>query len=206
MFTFDLWAMFRAKQEEGRRWSLGSIWIFFLSFLITFGRNIVLHLPVITSFVALGQIFKLRLFLGRHGLPSLRTFLRELGEVDRRVGMLLLVLLSAGLHEEGVRGHLAPRLVGVPLAHDDGAASTWRELFPQTSTERLPSPSSGENWFIQVFLHSSIVKTVECTDPQFVFGPHIGEPTCLLPVLLGNLDHNLLDKFLSDLISSPAFL
>lgn len=161
MFTFDLWAMFRAKQEEGRRWSLGSIWIFFLSFLITFGRNIVLHLPVITSFVALGQILKLRLFLGRHGLPSLRTFLRELGEVDRRVGMLLLVLLPAGLHEEGVRGHLAPRLVGVPLAHDDGAASTWRELFPQTSTERLPdlefltlSPLCPKSWACAIELGS----------------------------------------------------
>lgn len=37
--------------------------------------------------------------------------------------MLLLVLLAAGLHEEGVRRHLAPRLVGVALPHDDAAAA-----------------------------------------------------------------------------------
>jgi hypothetical protein len=29
VFTFDLWAMFKAKQEEGRWESLQSIWIFF---------------------------------------------------------------------------------------------------------------------------------------------------------------------------------
>lgn len=40
--------------------------------------------------------------------------------------MLLLVLLPAGLHEEGVRGHLAPRLVGVSFTHGHRAASTWR--------------------------------------------------------------------------------
>ena len=117
MFTFDLWVLFRAKQEEGKLWSLWSIGVLFLSFLITFGRNVILHLPVIASFVALGQIFELRFFLSRHGLPSLGALLGELGEVDRRVGVLLLVLLAARLHEEGVRGHLAPRLVGVSLAH-----------------------------------------------------------------------------------------
>lgn len=37
--------------------------------------------------------------------------------------MLLLVLLAAGLHEEGVRRHLAPRLVGVALPHDAAAAA-----------------------------------------------------------------------------------
>ena len=37
--------------------------------------------------------------------------------------MLLLVLLVAGLHEEGVRRHLAPRLVGVALPHDAAAAT-----------------------------------------------------------------------------------
>ena len=36
--------------------------------------------------------------------------------------MLLLVLLAAGLHEEGVRRHLAPRLVGVALPHAAAAA------------------------------------------------------------------------------------
>ena len=36
--------------------------------------------------------------------------------------MFLLVLLAAGLHKEGVRRHLAPRLVGVALPHAAAAA------------------------------------------------------------------------------------
>lgn len=56
----------------------------------------------------------------RSHLPSLRTFLGEFSEIDRRVRVLLLVLFPAGLHEEGVRGHLAPRLVGVSFTHGAG--------------------------------------------------------------------------------------
>ena len=37
--------------------------------------------------------------------------------------MLLLVLLTAGLHEEGIRRHLAPWLVGIALPHDAAAAA-----------------------------------------------------------------------------------
>lgn len=33
--------------------------------------------------------------------------------------MFLLVLFPASLHEEGIRGHLAPRLVGVSFTHSD---------------------------------------------------------------------------------------
>lgn len=43
-------------------------------------------------------------------LPSLGAFLGELGEVDGRVRVLLLVLLPAGLHKEGVGRGLPPRL------------------------------------------------------------------------------------------------
>lgn len=126
MFTFDLWAMFRAKQEEGRWRPFGSIGIFFLALLVTLGRDVIFHLPVIASFVTFCHLFKLGLFLGRHSLPSLGALLGELGEVDRGIGVFLLVLLPAGLHEEGVRGHLAPRLVGVALPHGAAAPATTR--------------------------------------------------------------------------------
>lgn len=130
MFTFDLWAMFRAKQEEGRWRPFGSIGIFFLALLVTLGRDVIFHLPVIASFVTFCHLFKLGLFLGRHSLPSLGALLGELGEVDRGIGVFLLVLLPAGLHEEGVRGHLAPRLVGVALPHGAAAPATTRPPGP----------------------------------------------------------------------------
>lgn len=57
----------------------GVLGYFFL--LITFGRNAILHLPIITSFVVLGQVFRLRLFFFRHGLPSLGPRFWGLGEV-----------------------------------------------------------------------------------------------------------------------------
>lgn len=41
--------------------------------------------------------------------------------------MLLLVLLAARLHEVGVRGHLAPRLVGVAFAHGEVGGGSLRE-------------------------------------------------------------------------------
>ena len=130
-----------------------SIGVFLLSFLVTFGRNIIFHLPVIASFVTFCHIFKFRLFLRRHGLPSLGTFLGEFSEIDRRVWVFLLVLFPAGLHEEGVRGHLAPWLVGVSFTMvTDGV---YLEVaFPQSPaegpdpTETLPSQGSGVNWFI----------------------------------------------------------
>lgn len=46
--------------------------------------------------------------------------------------MFLLVLFPARLHEEGVRGHLAPRLVGVSFTHGD--------------RRRLPSGERGGGW------------------------------------------------------------
>lgn len=46
--------------------------------------------------------------------------------------MLLLVLLPAGLHEEGIRGHLASRLVGVALSHGD--------------RRRLPGGTEARGW------------------------------------------------------------
>ena len=70
--------------------------------------------------------------------------------------MFLLVLFPAGLHEEGVRGHLAPWLVGVSFTMvTDGV---YLEVaFPQSPvegpdpTETLPSQGSGVNWFICLF-------------------------------------------------------
>ena len=110
MFAFDLWAMFGAKQEEGRserkeqscnnlnekkrgegnsvgfkrhlRRPFRSVGIFFLSLLVTFRRDIIFHFPVVASFVTFCHVFELGLFLGRHGLPSLGTFLGKLCEID----------------------------------------------------------------------------------------------------------------------------
>ena len=82
MFTFDLWAMFGAKQEEGRWRPFRSVGIFFLSLLVTFRRDIIFHLPVVASFVTFCHVFELGLFLGRHCLPSLGTFLGKLCEID----------------------------------------------------------------------------------------------------------------------------
>lgn len=154
MLALDLWAMFGAKQEEGRWRPFRRIGIFFLSLLVTFGRNIILHLPVIASFVTFCHIFKLGFFLGRHGLPSLGTFLGELSEVDRGIGVFLLVLLPAGLHEEGVRGHLAPRLAGVALPHDAAAAarppggSFSSEYRAAAGSDRdAPTRGSGVKWY-----------------------------------------------------------
>ena len=65
--------------------------------------------------------------------------------------MLLLVLLAAGLHEEGAYEDILPRgLLGSPLPMMMALRlSTCCECcFPQTSAERLLSPSSGENWFL----------------------------------------------------------
>ena len=59
--------------------------------------------------------------------------------------MLLLVLLTAGLHEEGIRRHLAPWLVGIALPHD--AAVAVEAACPPG--ERFSS-SSGVNWFITI--------------------------------------------------------
>ena len=114
--------MFGAKQEEGRWRPFRSVGIFFLSLLVTFRRNIIFHLPVAASFVTFCHVSELGLFLGRHGLLSLGTFLGKLCKIDWGVGVLLLVLLEAGLHEEGIWRHLAPRLVGVALPHAAAAA------------------------------------------------------------------------------------
>ena len=69
--------------------------------------------------------------------------------------MLLLVLLAAGLHEEGVRRHLAPRLVGVALPHAAAAAEAacppggraverWRAgLLPAQTPPPYPTPPRG---------------------------------------------------------------
>lgn len=46
--------------------------------------------------------------------------------------MFLLVLFPAGLHEEGIRGHLAPRLVGVSFTHGD--------------RQRLPGGAKAGGW------------------------------------------------------------
>ena len=59
-----------------------SVGIFFLSLLVTFRRDIIFHLPVVASFVTFCHVFELGLFLGRHGLPSLETFLGKLCEID----------------------------------------------------------------------------------------------------------------------------
>ena len=59
--------------------------------------------------------------------------------------MFLLVLLPPGLHEEGVRGHLAPRLVGVALPHDAAAAAAAAARPPGGSffhsTAQWPGPT-----------------------------------------------------------------
>lgn len=41
--------------------------------------------------------------------------------------MLFLVLLAARLHEVGVRGHLAPRLIGVAFAHGEVGGGSLQE-------------------------------------------------------------------------------
>ena len=127
------------------------IGVFLLSFLVTFGRNTIFHLPVIASFVTFCHIFKFRLFLLRHGLPSLGTFLGEFSEIDRRVWVFLLVLFPAGLHEEGVRGHLAPWLAGVSFTHGDRRCLPGGSFSSESPTETLPSQRSGVNWFIRLF-------------------------------------------------------
>lgn len=63
--------------------------------------------------------------------------------------MFLLVLFPAGLHEEGIRGHLAPRLVGVSFTHSDrrrlpgkakagGWAPTGLGFPPKSTPARAP--------------------------------------------------------------------
>lgn len=64
--------------------------------------------------------------------------------------MFLLVLFPAGLHEEGIRGHLAPRLVGVSFTHSDrrrlpgkAKAGGWAPAglgFPPKSTPARAPP------------------------------------------------------------------
>lgn len=55
-------------------------------------------------------------------LPPLGTFLGELGEVDRLLGILLPVFFSTRLHKKGVRRSLPLRLVGVFTHHGGSLA------------------------------------------------------------------------------------
>lgn len=59
-------------------------------------------------------------------LPPLGALLGELGEVDRLLGVLLAVLLSTRLHEEGVRRRLPLRLVDVFTHHSGGLKNHHR--------------------------------------------------------------------------------
>lgn len=59
-------------------------------------------------------------------LPPLGALLGELGEVDRLLGVLLAVLLSTRLHEEGVRRRLPLRLVDVFTHHRGGLKNHHR--------------------------------------------------------------------------------
>ena len=106
-----------------------------LFYLISFGKNIVLHFQVITRCFSFGQIFKLLLVLCRQGLPSL--VFGELPKVVSHVMMPLLVLITTGIHEKIVQGHFALRLVGVMLAHDTHMLSTCHDLHRKTSFPKL---------------------------------------------------------------------
>lgn len=110
-------AMYGDLPEEGREGALGSIGVLGLFALATpsFGlsRFIITHLPVKALLVLLSHFLEPLLLLVTHSLPALSALLGELGEDDILVGVLLLVLLAARLHEESVGRHAAARLVGV---------------------------------------------------------------------------------------------
>lgn len=122
-------------QARCLRGSLGSIGVFKPLFLLAFGWNVVLHLPLVTCLVKFGHIFKLPFFLGWHSLrkrrkknhcweeremaltqyqmkgvtdlPSLRALFGKLREVDRCLRVFLLMLLTAGLDKVCIWGHFA---------------------------------------------------------------------------------------------------
>jgi len=81
--------------------------------LLTLRGLVVGHLGLVSLAVFVRERVEALLLLVGHGLPAFSTLLGELGEDDILIGVLLLVLLAAGLHEEGVGGHSAARLGGV---------------------------------------------------------------------------------------------
>lgn len=64
-----VWWFFFLAQNHSRR-SLRSVGVLLLSLLLSLGRDVVLHLPVITSFVSLGHFLELPFFLAGHGLQT----------------------------------------------------------------------------------------------------------------------------------------
>lgn len=64
-----VWWFFFLAQNHSRR-SLRSVGVLLLSLLLSLGGDIILHLPVITSFVSLGHFLELPFFLAGHRLQT----------------------------------------------------------------------------------------------------------------------------------------
>lgn len=122
----------RTKADGGL---LGAPASFF--FLITIGRNIIFHPPVIASLVTLCHVFELSLVLCRHCLSSLQMFPRGFRESDGRASVFPLVLFPAGSHEERT---LPFGLLGSPLPAVTASVNLVVGFLriPLGPTERLP--------------------------------------------------------------------
>jgi len=91
-----------AEPEKGRQGpfrGIGVLHALSLLALLALWRLVGRHFIVVPFLVLLGHVMEALLFLVGHGLPAVGTFAREFGKDHTFIGMFLLVLFTAGLHE-----------------------------------------------------------------------------------------------------------